>query len=185
MSKTFKIQSKPSGRNYIAVSCQTSTSSRIFQRFKEFFPMQLINPHQIHLQILHLPYAMRSSFNTYHYHHHHHPYLHPLNILLTQNVEELFRDDQVSLHPAELNFLLIYLPSTFIQTTHFYPDLESLACLHGSVSRQRLDSLLYVCNLEDRTSGGSKLMFLPLHLYGWGIFQKHILQLIHIYINST
>ena len=152
-----------------------------YSMVKGIFYAHLINPHQIYLQILRLPYL--SSQHLHHHYHHFYPDLHPLNILLIQIVEELLGYNQVFLHPEVLNFLPIYFPLVL--------SVSRKPCLF---SWERLDSSIFVCTSQGQNffkQGGSKLLFMSFEIVSlcvrlWYFFQKHVvLQLIHIYINST
>ena len=49
---------------------------------------------------------------------------------------------------------------------HFCPDQEGLCLFYKSVSRQRLDDSLCVCNLEGRmVVSGSELMSMPFEIF--------------------
>ena len=152
-----------------------------YSMVKRIYHTHLINPHQIYLQILHLPYL----FYQHLHHHYHHLYidLHPLKVLLTQNVEELLAYNQVFLHPEVLHFLPVYFPHVL--------SISRKPCLF---SWERLDSSIFVCTSQGQNffkQGGSKLLFMSFEIVSlcvqlWYFFQKHVvLQLIHIYINST
>ena len=88
--------------------------------------------------------------------------------------------NQVFFHPEVLDFLPIYF-------LHIWSYLESLTCFYEK--DLIVQSCLYILRTEKQGEG--KLMFLPFEIVSicvwlWYFFQKHvILQLIHIYINST
>ena len=102
-----------SGRSYRAVSCQTSTSSRTIQGFKEFFPTQLIYPHQIHLQIPHLPYLSSQHLN---HHHYSYPDLHPHSTLCLHKLSMSYSGTIKFPSPSRTQF------SSHLFSTHFFPD---------------------------------------------------------------
>ena len=109
-----------------------------------------LDPHQIQLQILHLTYL---SFQ--HHHYHSYPYLHPLNILLIQNVDELFR-------------LGTSFPSP--RGTQFPAHLVSIDFVHVWKAllvfmRVYLDKDLKVHSLRTERLGGSKLMSIQLEIF--------------------
>ena len=91
--------------------------------------------------------------------------------------------NQVFFHPKVLDFLPIYFPHSV--SISGKPHLFSLEIL----DIKKFNLCMYILRTEKQ--GGSKLMFMPFEIVSicvwlWYFFQKHvILQLIHIYMNST
>ena len=129
------------------------------------FPIQLINSHQIQLQILYLPYLSSQ------YPHYHHPYpdLHPLRHAAHTKCRLVVQGRLSFSSPSRIQFP----PHLFF--IHFCSDLEGLACFHGSVSR--LDSSLCVCASRGQ-NGRVEVSSCPCHLkysvylYGFGTFSE-------------
>ena len=91
--------------------------------------------------------------------------------------------NQISFHSEVLDFLPIY-----------FPHIVSMSGKPHLFLWERLDSkksnlCMYILRTEKQ--GGGKLMFMPFEIVSicvwlWYFFKKHVvLQLIHIYINST